>query len=66
MREFLIYSICEEMGLVILEFVYVKVFINGEYYGLYLVVEGLKEFYFENNFGNVIGDLYKLDEGSLL
>ena len=66
MREFLTYSICEEMGLATPEFAYAKVSINGEYHGLYLAVEGLKESYLENNFGNVTGDLYKSDEGSSL
>ncbi|WP_107602672.1 CotH kinase family protein [Clostridioides difficile] len=66
MREFLTYSICEEMGLSTPEFAYAKVSINGEYHGLYLAVEGLKESYLENNFGDVTGDLYKSDEGSSL
>ncbi len=66
MREFLTYSICEEMGLATPEFAYAKVSINGEYHGLYLAVEGLKESYLENNFGDVTGDLYKSDEGSSL
>lgn len=48
------------------EFAYAKVSINGEYHGLYLAVEGLKESYLENNFGDVTGDLYKSDEGSSL
>ncbi|UUC43223.1 CotH kinase family protein [Clostridioides difficile] len=66
MREFLTYNICEEMGLSTPEFAYAKVSINGEYHGLYLAVEGLKESYLENNFGDVTGDLYKSDEGSSL
>ncbi|MCC0628038.1 MULTISPECIES: CotH kinase family protein [unclassified Clostridioides] len=66
MREFLTYSICEEMGLATPEFAYAKVSINGEYHGLYLAVEGLKESYLENNFGDVTGDLYKSDEGASL
>ncbi|HBG5345612.1 TPA: CotH kinase family protein [Clostridioides difficile] len=66
MREFLTYSICEDMGLATPEFSYAKVSINGEYHGLYLAVEGLKESYLENNFSNVTGDLYKSDEGSSL
>ncbi|MCC0704201.1 CotH kinase family protein [Clostridioides sp. ES-S-0049-02] len=66
MREFLTYSVCEEMGLATPEFAYAKVSINGEYHGLYLAVEGLKESYLENNFGDVTGDLYKSDEGASL
>lgn len=66
MREFITYSICEDMGLATPEFAYAKVSINGEYHGLYLAVEGLKESYLENNFGDVTGDLYKSDEGASL
>ncbi|MDB3083700.1 spore coat protein [Clostridioides difficile] len=66
MREFLTYSVCEEMELATPEFAYAKVSINGEYHGLYLAVEGLKESYLENNFGDVTGDLYKSDEGASL
>ncbi len=59
MREYLSYQIFEEMGVAVPAFGYAAVYINGEYVGLYLAVEGIKEPYLERNFGNFTGDLYK-------
>lgn len=59
MREFIAYSIFEDMGLKTPEFAYAKVSINGEYQGLYLAVESILEPFIENNFEDSTGDLYK-------
>lgn len=59
MREFIAYSIFEDMGLKTPEFAYAKVCINGEYHGLYLAVESILEPFIENNFEDSTGDLYK-------
>ena len=59
MREFIAYSIFEDMGLKTPEFAYTKVSINGEYRGLYLAVESVLEPFIENNFEDSTGDLYK-------
>lgn len=59
MREYLSYQIFEEMGVAVPAFAYAAVYLNGEYFGLYLAVEGIKEPYLERNFGNLTGDLYK-------
>lgn len=59
MREFIAYSIFEDMGLKTPEFAYAKVSINGEYHGIYLAVEDIDETFIENNFENSDGDLYK-------
>lgn len=64
MREFITYSIMENMGMATPQFAYAKVSINGEYHGLYLAVESILEPYLENNFGNITGDLYKALSGS--
>ncbi len=59
MREYLSYQIFEEMGVAVPAFAYAAVYLNGEYFGLYLAVEGIKEPYLERNFDNITGDLYK-------
>lgn len=59
MREFLAYSIFEDMGLKTPEMAYAKVSINGKYHGLYLAVESIQEPFLENNFESITGDLYK-------
>ncbi|MDP2873063.1 MAG: CotH kinase family protein [Bacillota bacterium] len=59
MREFLGYTIFEEMGVAAPAFAYAAVHVNGEYWGLYLAVESILEPYLERNFGNITGDLYK-------
>lgn len=59
MREFISYSICEDMGLKTPEMAYAKVSINGKYHGLYLAVESILEPFIENSFDTISGDLYK-------
>lgn len=59
MREFISYSICEDMGLKTPEMAYAKVSINGKYHGLYLAVESILEPFIENSFETISGDLYK-------
>jgi spore coat protein H len=59
MREYLSYQIFKAMGLPVPAFSYAAVYINGDYYGLYLAVESILEPYLERNFGNITGDLYK-------
>ncbi len=59
MREYLSYQIFEEMGVAVPAFSYAAVYVNGEYFGLYLAVESILEPYLERNFGNITGDLYK-------
>ena len=43
---------------------FAKVYINGEYYGLYLAVEGVDESFLKREFGDDNGNLYKADKGS--
>ncbi|NLV17618.1 MAG: spore coat protein [Syntrophomonadaceae bacterium] len=59
MREYLSYQIFEEMGVPVPAFAYAAVYVNGEYFGLYLAVESILEPYLAQNFGDVTGDLYK-------
>ena len=59
MREYLSYQIFEAMGVSVPAYAYAAVYVNGEYYGLYLAVESILEPYLERNFGDITGDLYK-------
>ncbi|MDQ7794467.1 MAG: CotH kinase family protein [bacterium] len=59
MREYLSYQIFEEMGVAVPAFAPAAVYVNGEYFGLYLAVESILEPYLERNFGDLTGDLYK-------
>ena len=43
---------------------FAKVYINNEYYGLYLAVEGIDESFLKREFGENDGNLYKADKGS--
>ncbi len=43
---------------------FAKVYINGEYYGLYLAVEAVDESFLKREFGNADGNLYEGNKGS--
>ena len=68
MREYLHYETLRELGMNVPETVFCRVYINGEYAGLYLAVEGLDDTFLENNFGEDYkdGNFYKMDEGATL
>ena len=68
MREYLHYEILRELGMNAPETTFCNVYINGEYAGFYLAVEGLDDTFLEDNFGENYknGNFYKMDEGSTL
>ena len=68
MREYLHYEILRELGMNAPETAFCNVYINGEYAGFYLAVEGLADTFLEDNFGESYknGNFYKMDEGSTL
>ena len=68
MREYLHYEVLRSLGMNVPETVFARVYINGEYAGLYLAVEGIDDTFLEDNFGEAYkdGNLYKMDEGSTL
>lgn len=59
MREYLAYQIFEEMGVATPARAFAAVYVNGEYWGLYLAVESVLEPFLERNFRHLTGDLYK-------
>ena len=61
MREVIAYDLLDEMGVATPKHAYVNVYVNGELFGLYLMVEAIDGEFIENNFVNANGDLYKPD-----
>lgn len=66
MREYLSYKIMGEAGLAVPLSSFVEVSINGELYGLYLMVEAIEDSYLNRTFGENEGNLYKQEQGSTL
>ena len=68
MREYLHYEILRSLGMNVPETVFCRVYLNGEYAGLYLAVEGLDSTFLKDNFGENYkdGNFYKMDEGATL
>ncbi|MDO4552603.1 MAG: CotH kinase family protein [Bacillota bacterium] len=59
MKEFLSYEMMEYMGVPTPLYAYAAIYINGEYWGLYLAVEAMEEDFAERVFGTGFGELYK-------
>ncbi len=66
MREYLSYKIMGEAGLEVPLSSFVEVTINGELYGVYLMVEAIEDSYLNRAFGENEGNLYKQEQGSTL
>ena len=61
MKEAIIYDMYEYIGADASLYNYVKVSVNGEYWGVYLALEGVEESFMLRNFGTQDGELYKPD-----
>ena len=61
MREVIAYDLMDEMGVPTPEHAYVNFYVNGELFGLYLMVEAIDSEFVEKHFANSNGDLYKPD-----
>lgn len=61
MKEFVSYELMEQMGITAPAHSYMKVMVNGEYYGLMLGVEAIDETFIAANYGTTQGYLYKPD-----
>lgn len=59
MKEFLSYELMEEMNVPTPLHSYAAVYINDEYFGLYLMIEAVEEDFAMRNFGSDYGELYK-------
>ena len=64
-REYLAYALFSlSFGISAPLAAFAKVYINNEYYGLYLAVEGVDESFLKREFGNADGNLYEANKGS--
>jgi spore coat protein CotH len=61
LKEYLSYDMMAYMGVAAPLASFVKVSVNGEYFGLYLAVEGVEEAFAQRNYGSDEGNIYKPD-----
>lgn len=64
MKDYLTYTMMNEIGVSSSLCSYVYITVNGEDWGLYLAVEGVEESFMERNYGSDYGELYKPDSMS--
>jgi len=64
MREKMFLDFANEKGLNAPRANYAKLYINNQYWGLYLMCERIKKLFTKGRFGNSDGNLYKGDKGS--
>ena len=65
MKDYLSYTIMREAGVYAPLISYAKLSINGEYFGLYAIIENVSDSFLERNFGNDDGALYKPETSQL-
>ncbi len=61
MKEAIIYDMYQYIGATSSLYNYAKVSVNGEYWGVYLALEGVEQSFMLRNFGTQDGELYKPD-----
>ena len=61
MKEALIYDMFQYIGANASLYNYAKISVNGEYWGVYLALEGVEQSFMLRNFGTQDGELYKPD-----
>lgn len=61
LKEYLSYDMMAYMGVAAPLASFAKVSVNGEYFGLYLAVEGVEEAFAQRNYGSDVGNIYKPD-----
>ncbi|SNT27538.1 CotH protein [Anaerovirgula multivorans] len=66
LREYLSYEAFREIGVDVPLTTFANVYINGELYGFYLMVESIDDSFLKRNFDDDSGSLYKADQGSSL
>lgn len=65
-KEALVYKLMRDQGVPAPRTSYAKLFINGEYWGLYLIVENVDKTFLKDHYGknNNEGNLFKTDRGA--
>ena len=61
MKDYFAYTLMGKMGVAAPLCSFVRVNVNGEYWGLYLAVEGVEDAFLQRNYGKSYGELYKPD-----
>ena len=61
MKDYFAYTLMNEMGVAAPLCSFARINVNGEYWGLYLAVEGVEEGFLQRNYGKDYGELYKPD-----
>ncbi|MGI5824087.1 MAG: CotH kinase family protein [Bacillota bacterium] len=61
MKEAIVYDMYQYLGADASLYNYASIYINGEYRGVYLALEGVEESFLERNYGSLSGNLYKPD-----
>lgn len=59
MREFFSYDMMRKMGVASPYTSFMKITVNGEYYGFFIGIEGMDRSFLERNYGKDYGELYK-------
>ncbi|MEG0451102.1 MAG: CotH kinase family protein [Lysinibacillus sp.] len=62
MKEFVSYELMEQLSIATPAHSYVKVMVNGEYYGLMLAVEEIGEAFAKTNYGSTEGFIFKPED----
>jgi spore coat protein CotH len=65
MKEYLSYELFSYLEVNTPLYAFSEIFINGEYWGLYLTVESIEEEYLQRNFGLDYGNLYKPETSNI-
>ncbi len=61
MKDYLAYTLMGRMGVAAPLCSFVRLNVNGAYWGLYLAVDGVEESFLKRNYGSASGELYKPD-----
>ena len=64
MKDYFAYTLMNKMGVASPLCSFVQIRVNGEYWGLYLAVEGVEDAFLQRNYGKNHGELYKPDSMS--
>lgn len=59
MKEYLVYNMMQSMGVVSPLCSFSAIYVNGQYFGLYLAVEGVEDAFATRNYGSESGNIYK-------
>lgn len=61
MKEYLAYYTMDMIGVNVPLYAFARIYVNGEYWGLYLALETLEDSYAMRNYGTNYGNLYKVE-----